>query len=129
MALGFFAYLVGLIVSVVLGFFNFDPLISLIVLVALGLIVGFLNLGKDAEHLLSLFSLTFFFWAAHYLTSNVSFDFGPSSISALSLIFSNMLIFSLVTLLVLSFKNLYSSSFSPTSSQKGRSQPKITRIA
>ena len=132
MALGFFAYLIGLIISVVLGFFNFDPVISLILLAALGLIVGFLNLGKDAEHLFSLFSLTFFFWVAHYLFSNVLSVFGTSTSSALAAIFLNALLFSLATLLVLSFKNLFSSSFpsaSSASNTRARSTAKVTRVA
>ncbi len=128
MAFGFFAYIIGLIISVVLGFFNLDLVISLIVLAALGLIVGFINLGKDAEHLLSLFSLTFFFWAAYYLSSNVLAGIGSVVSSTVSFVFLNMLIFSLSALLVLSFKNLYSSSF-PSYSSEQKQTARARRIA
>ena len=124
MAFGFWAYLISLIISIVLGLFNLDLTISIIILAALGVFVGFMNLSWDTEHLFSIFSLTFFFWIAHYLTSNVLGGIG-SLLASVSFVFLNMLIFSLFVLLVLSFKNLYSSSF--RNQQKPAAKPR--RIA
>ncbi|HIH51010.1 MAG TPA: hypothetical protein HA250_01475, partial [Nanoarchaeota archaeon] len=93
MAFGFWAYVAGLVISLALGFSGLEFIFSLIILAALGLIVGFLNFGGDSEHLFALFTLTIVFWIMHYLSGIFSVAGAGSDLS--SAIFSNLLLFSI----------------------------------
>jgi len=130
MAFGFWAYVAGLVISLALGFSGLEFIFSLIILAALGLIVGFLNFGGDSEHLFALFTLTIVFWIMHYLSGIFSVAGAGSDLS--SAIFSNLLLFSIAATTVLAFKNFYDSSHSPSASRIStgpRQNPKARRVA
>lgn len=128
MSFGFWAYLAGLVISLALGFSGLELVFSLIILAALGLIVGFMNLKGDSEHLFSLFVLTAVFWIAHYLSGSAFRTLGAGA-DSLSTIFLNLLLFSVFVTLVLAFKNLYDSAHASSGSfGKGAGTKQALRV-